>query len=64
MPKYSVYGYIRTSKFIGEFEAATKEEAEQMAWDSDEAYVSVCHHCARQVQDPEIISMDVEEIPD
>jgi len=61
MPKYRVYGKVVGTKYIGTFEAATKEEAEQKAWDDDGAWVSVCHQCARDVEDPEIVSMEVEE---
>lgn len=65
MAKYEVYGVIRTSKFIGEFEAENKDEAEQMAWDSDEAYISLCHHCSNEVAtDIEITEMVVEEKSD
>ncbi|MGM1048378.1 MAG: hypothetical protein ACQEXX_19875 [Bacillota bacterium] len=61
MPKFRVYGAVKATKYIGEFEAANKEEAEQMAWDSDGASVSVCWHCAKDVEDPEIEEMIVEE---
>jgi hypothetical protein len=62
MPKYRVYGKVVGTKYIGEFEAATKEEAEQMAWENDEAYVSVCHQCSRDIEDPEIERMEVIEV--
>ncbi|GAA4827865.1 hypothetical protein GCM10023310_00660 [Paenibacillus vulneris] len=62
MAKYRVYGVVRATKYIGEFEAETKEAAEQLAWDSDEAYSSVCYHCSKQVEDPEIERLEVEEI--
>ncbi len=50
------------TKYIGEYEAASAEEAEQMAWNSDEAYISVCRHCSYEVEDPEIDRMEVEEV--
>ncbi|UUZ85641.1 hypothetical protein LJK88_20350 [Paenibacillus sp. P26] len=62
MPKYRVYAVVTATKYMGEFEAESKEEAEQMAWESDKAYVSVCHQCARNVDSPEIDRMEVEEI--
>lgn len=62
MPKFRVYGTVIASKYIGEFEAATKEEAEQMAWESEEACVSVCHQCARDVDSPEIDHLVIEEV--
>lgn len=62
MPKFRVYGVVVASKYIGEFEAATKEEAEQMAWDSDESSVSVCWHCSRDVEEPQIDELIIEEV--
>lgn len=52
MPKYSVYGKVVATKYIGEFEADSEDEAIKMA--EDEAYVSVCHQCSSEVEDPEI----------
>lgn len=60
MPKFSVFGVVSATKYIGEYEAETKEEAEQMAW--DDAYVSICHQCSSEVEDPEITELIVEEI--
>lgn len=62
MAKYYVYGAVSASKFIGEFEANSAEEAEQMAWDSGEVYASVCHQCSDDVSDPEITEIYVEEV--
>ncbi|CAM4183455.1 hypothetical protein L1N85_11305 [Paenibacillus alkaliterrae] len=62
MPKYRVYGVVTATKYLGEFEADTKEEAEGMAWESGEAYVSVCHSCSGEVDGAEIDSLEVEEI--
>ncbi|MEK3838670.1 hypothetical protein [Paenibacillus sp. FSL R7-0128] len=62
MPKFRIYGRVVATKYIGEFEADTKEQAERMAWDSDEAYVSVCHQCSKEVEDPEIRELEVEEV--
>ena len=61
MPKYSVYGAVKATKYIGTFEAESEEEAEKMAWDSDNAYVSLCWQCSEQAEDPEISEMIVEE---
>lgn len=62
MPKYRVYAVVTASKYMGKFEAESKEDAEQMAWESDEAYISVCHQCAREVDGAEIDRMEVEEV--
>lgn len=62
MPKYRAYAVVHSSKYLGEFEAASREEAEQMAWESDEAYVSLCHQCAREINDPDIVDIELEEV--
>lgn len=46
MPKYRVYGVVTGTKYLGVFEADTQEEAEQMALESNENHVSICHQCA------------------
>ncbi|GKV69839.1 hypothetical protein NCCP2716_27580 [Sporosarcina sp. NCCP-2716] len=62
MPKYSIYGVVIGTKYIGEFEADSKEEAEEMAWEHDNASVSLCHHCAgKEIDEPEIDRLVVEE---
>ena len=43
MPKYTIHGIVTATKYIGEYEANSKDEAEAMAW--EDAYVSVCHNC-------------------
>jgi hypothetical protein len=37
MAKFRVYGKVVATKYIGEFEADSKEQAEEMAWKSNEA---------------------------
>jgi hypothetical protein len=64
MPKYRVYATVRGTKFIGEFEAASKEEAIEKGLESDECYTSVCYQCAEQVEDPEIDELFAEEVTD
>jgi len=54
MPKYSVYGAVRASTYLGDFEADTPEQAIEMALASDAASISVCHACAGHISDPEI----------
>ena len=60
MPKYYVHASVVASKFIGEYEADTKEKAIEMAW--KEAHVSVCHKCAGEVDEPHIDELHAEEI--
>ena len=64
MPKFRVSATVTGSKYIGEFEAATAEEAEQMAYDSGEASISLCHQCASECEDPECSKMHVEPVID
>lgn len=54
MPKYRVYGVVIGSKLIGEYEAETPEQAKNMAADSDENYVSLCHQCAKEIDDAQV----------
>lgn len=54
MPMFRVYGTVTASCYLGEFEAASAEEAVQIALDSDAAQISVCHQCADQIGDPEV----------
>lgn len=62
MPKFRVYGKVVATKYIGEFEAETKEQAEEMAWKSEETYISLCHQCTSEAEDPEIHELEVEEV--
>jgi len=59
---YRVSARVVGSKFIGEFEANSKEEAEEMASESDEAYISLCHQCSSECEDIEIEEFFIEEI--
>lgn len=62
MPKYRVYAVIIGSKLIrefgskliGEFEADTAEAASIMASESDGNYVSLCHQCSHEIDEPQI----------
>ena len=63
MPKWSAYGVVTGTKYIGTFEAETQEEAEEMALNSPRASVSVCYQCSDEVGDSEIaeVVMQLEE---
>jgi hypothetical protein len=50
MKKYRVYATFTASKYLGEFEAETKEQAEEMASESDANYASLCHQCSNEVE--------------
>lgn len=62
MKKYRVYAIVTGTKHIGEFQAKSREEAEQIAWDSDNGYVSICWHCSKEIDEPTIEKMVVEEV--
>jgi len=61
MSKYNVYAEIRGSKFVGTVEAANEEEARERGWELDDCYVSICHQCSNEIDDPEIEELIVEE---
>ena len=55
MPIYRVTAAVHASKYLGEFDASTEEEAIEMALNSDAASVSLCHACSHQCEDPECV---------
>lgn len=60
--RFRIYGIISASKYIGEVEANTKEEAEEKAWSHENMGCCVCHQCTSEVEDPEILEIELEEI--
>ena len=60
--KFRVYGTVVGSKYLGIFEAESKEEAEEKALDTSS--VSLCHQCSEECEDPEISKTHAEEIKD
>lgn len=60
MRRWRVSGAVHASTYLGEFEAPTKKAAEEMAL--AEAFVDVCHHCARRISDPEVVEAFAEEV--
>ena len=60
--KWRVVGSVSASKYLGVFEADTKEEAEEMALNSDAAFMAICNHCSSECEDPAIESASAEEI--
>lgn len=60
--RWRVSGVIVGSKYLGEVEASTKEEAEDKAL--RRAHVSLCHQCSKQCSDPDIEEAHAEEIED
>lgn len=50
MPKFGVYALYHASKYLGEFEAESKEEAIDKAFESGSEYVILCHQCASEIE--------------
>jgi hypothetical protein len=57
---WRVHGTVTGSKYLGEFEAETEEEAIEKALDSDAAYISLCHQCSGNCEDPTVESATAE----
>ena len=62
MPKWDAYGTVTGTKYLGQFEAETEEEAIAQAENSEQTYVSLCHHCSDQCDDPEIGKITAEKV--
>jgi len=62
MPLFRVNATVTGSKYLGEFEAETAEDAIEMALNSDRAVVSLCHHCSDKCIDPECSEAFAEEM--
>jgi hypothetical protein len=60
--KYSVWGSYYASKYLGEVEADTKEEALEKAETEDlDYYVTLCHQCSDEVEVGDLESFYVSE---
>ena len=59
MAKFHVSATVVGSKYIGEFEAATAEEAIRKA--QAEAHVSLCYQCASEVEGAEPMEFHAEK---
>jgi hypothetical protein len=47
--KYRVYGTFTGTKYLGEFDAESADEAIKSALDSDQNSISLCHQCSHSV---------------
>ena len=57
--KYKVGGAVHASTYIGEFDAASPDEAIEQAYNA--AHISVCHECAHAISDPEVANLWAED---
>lgn len=62
MRKWAVTASVVGSKYLGIFEAATKEEAEKMAEESEAASVSLCNKCSGECEDAQVQSVKAEVV--
>ena len=61
MSKYSVYGQVTGSKYLGEVEAETEEEAIKKGEGLDDCWISLCHQCSDEIEDPQVIEISAIE---
>lgn len=62
---YNVYAIVEAAVFIGEFEAESKEEAEEKASNAYEGEPSLCYQCSSEVGSDLITTkFDVIEVED
>lgn len=61
MAKYRITAIFKGWKDLGVFEADSLEEAEELAYDSEESSPNLCYHCANQVHDLEVDDLFIEE---
>lgn len=54
MSTYRCYAVVTGSKYLGTVEADTAEEAQEKALELDSAYISLCHQCSHQIEDPQV----------
>jgi ferredoxin len=62
MALYRVVGSVVASKYLGEFEADSPEQAVEMALDSEAACISLCHACADECSDAVIETATAEMV--
>lgn len=59
MAKWSVYATVRGSKYLGDFEGDTPEEAQENAL-RENGWISLCWQCSSEVEDAEIETTSAE----
>lgn len=55
---WAVNGIVKGGKFLGYFKAETKEQAIELALNSDASNVSLCHECSGECEDGAIEEAD------
>ena len=49
MPKYRIFENFTASRFVGEFEGNNEDDAIEKAYEQDEGFGGLCHHCANEL---------------
>lgn len=62
MPKYHCYAEVTGSKYLGVVEAESESEAIENALELGSSYVSLCHECTRECEDPAVTNVSVEKV--
>lgn len=60
--KFDVYGTVVGTKYLGEFEAESKEEAVALALESEGGIISLCHQCVSECEDGTVEEAVADEI--
>ncbi len=60
MKRFRVYAQVVGSKYLGEFEAETEEEAIEKA--AEDADVSLCWSCVAECEDAEVCEIHASEV--
>lgn len=59
--RYTVYVIATASRYIGEVEASSEEEAKEKGFELENCYIeSLCYHCAGQVEIGDVYDVQVE----
>ena len=62
MKRFRLCATVTGSKYLGEVEAETIEEAIEKGYGLDECHVSVCHQCSNEIEDAEITDIHADDI--
>lgn len=61
LKKYTIIGIVETGKWLGMIEANSEEEALEIAEKDkniqNNSYISLCHQCANELDDPQITEL-------
>ena len=60
MARFHIHGIVSGVKYLGEYEAETEQEAKDMAFASNKAYVSLCYICDHECEDAQIVEVTAE----